>query len=104
MVTVEEAKEWALALDATGEQLHFDRTASTVKKKIFASLSLEKRTLNLKFNPAEQFIFCPPTSDVIFPVPGGWGRQGWTTINLQKASKTLVKKALAKAYELRKEK
>jgi len=104
MVTVEEVKELALSLPATGEQPHFDRTAFTVKKKIFASLLVENRTLNLKFTPAEQFIFCPPDSDVIFPVPGGWGRQGWTTINLQKASKTLVKKALAKAYELRKEK
>jgi len=104
MVTVEEVKEWALALPAAGEQPHFDRTAFTVKKKIFATLSLESKTLNLKFTPAEQFIFCPPVSDVIYPVAGGWGRQGWTTINLQKATKKLVKQALAKAYELRKQK
>jgi len=102
MVTVEEARGLALSLPAAGEQPHFDRTAFTIKKKIFASLSIDSRTINLKFTPAEQFIFCPPDSNVIYPVPGGWGRQGWTTINLQKASKKLVQKALAKAYELRK--
>ena len=104
MVTVEEAKEMALSLPATGQQPHFDRTAFTIKKKIFATLSPEAATLNLKFTPAEQFIFCPPDSQVIYPVPGGWGRQGWTTINLPKAPKKLVKSALLKAYELRKAK
>lgn len=101
MVTTEEAKTIALSLAGTGEQPHFNRTAFTVKKKIFATLSIEDKTLNLKFTPAEQFIFCPPESDVIYPVPGGWGRQGWTTINLAKANKKLVTAALKEAYRLR---
>ena len=101
MVKAEEAKAIALSLPGTGEQPHFDRTAFTVKKKIFATLSFEDKTLNLKFTPAEQFIFCPPQSDVIYPVAGGWGRQGWTTINLNKATKKLVTAALNEAYKIR---
>ncbi len=104
MFTTEQAKQLALSLEGTGEQPHFDRTAFTVKKKIFATLSLKDRTLNLKFTPQVQFIFCPPQSDVIFAIPNGWGRQGWTTINLDKANKKLVKSALEEAYKLRKEK
>ncbi len=104
MLTKEQAKQLALSLEGTGEQPHFDRTAFTVKKKIFATLSLKDRTLNLKFTPQVQFIFCPPQSDVIFAIPNGWGRQGWTTINLDKANKKLVKSALEEAYKLRKEK
>ena len=101
MVKAEDARAMALSLPGTGEQPHFNRTAFTVKKKIFATLSFEDKTLNLKFTPAEQFIFCPPNSDVIFAIPNGWGRQGWTTINLNKASKKLVTDALKEAYNIR---
>lgn len=104
MITPEETKQMALSLEGTGEQLHFERTAFTVKKKIFATLSMKDKTLNLKFTPEVQFIFCPPKSDVIFAIPNGWGRQGWTTINLDKANKKLVKSALQEAYKLRKQK
>jgi len=88
-------------MEGAGEQPHFNRTAFTVKKKIFATLSLEDHTLNLRFTPATQFIFCPPHSEVIFPIPNGWGRQGWTTINLNKATKKLVTDALKEAHRLR---
>ncbi|QEC68500.1 MmcQ/YjbR family DNA-binding protein [Panacibacter ginsenosidivorans] len=101
MVTAENAKAIALSLPETGEQRHFNRTAFTVKKKIFATLSFEDKTLNLKFTPEAQFIFCPPGSDIIFAIPNGWGRQGWTTINLDKASKKLVMDALKEAYRIR---
>ena len=104
MVTPEETKQLALSLEGTGEQSHFERTAFTVKKKIFATLSVKDKTLNVKFTPHVQFIFCPPQSDVIFAIPNGWGRQGWTTINLDKANRKLVKSALEEAYKLRKQK
>ena len=104
MVTPEEAKTIALSFAGTDEKPHFNRTAFTVNKKIFATLSFEDNTLNLKFTPQVQMIFCPPNSDVIFAIPNGWGRQGWTTINLDKANKKLVKSALDEAYRLRKKK
>jgi hypothetical protein len=100
MVKAEEAKSIALSLSGTGEQPHFNRTAFTANKKIFATLSFKDKTLNLKFTPQEQFIFCPPGSNVIFPIPNGWGRQGWTTINLNKANKKLVTAALKEAYKI----
>src|SRR6478736_2307009 len=100
MVTAEDAKAIALSFPGTDEHPHFNRIAFRVKKKIFATLSFEDKTLNLKFTPAEQFIFCPPGSDVIFAIPNGWGRQGWTTINLCKASKKIVTDALKEAYRI----
>lgn len=104
MVKPEDAKIIALSFPDTDEHPHFNRIAFRVKKKIFATLSYEDKTLNLMFTPVEQFIFCPPGSDVIFPIPNGWGRQGWTTINLNKASKKLVTDALKEAYRIRVEK
>jgi YjbR len=104
MVTPEETKQLALSLEGTGEKPHFDRIAFTVKKKIFATLSVKEKTLNLKFTPQVQMIFCPLQSEVIFAIPNGWGRQGWTTINLDKANRRLVRSALEEAYKLRKQK
>ena len=104
MITPGEAKQIALSFEGTDEKPHFDRIAFTVKKKIFATLSFKEETLSLMFDPQTQFIFCPPDSDVIFPVPNKWGLKGATTINLKKANKKLVKSALEEAYKLRKEK
>ncbi len=104
MITPEETRTIALSFEGADEKPHFNRTAFTVKKKIFATLSFEEKTLNLKFTPQAQMIFCPPQSDTIFAIPNGWGKQGWTTINLDKSSKKLVKSALEEAYKLRKEK
>jgi YjbR len=104
MITPEETKAIALSFEGTDEKPHFERTAFTVKKKIFATLSFKDKTLNLRFTIQVQMIFCPPQSDVIFPVNNAWGRQGWTTINLNKANKKLVQSAMKEAYKLRKEK
>lgn len=104
MVAPEFVREMALSFEGTDEKPHFERTAFTVKKKIFATLSLRDKTLNLRFTPQVQMIFCPPNSDAIFAIPNGWGRQGWATINLDRANKKLVQSALEEAYKLRKEK
>jgi hypothetical protein len=104
MITPEEAKAIALSFEGTDEKPHFERTAFTVNKKIFATLSVKDATLNLMFDIQKQFIFCPPNSDIIYPVPNKWGLKGATTINLKKANRKLVKTALEEAYKLRKEK
>ena len=104
MITPEQAREMALALEATDEKSHFNRIAFTVKKKIFATLSFDDKTLNLMFSPELQFIYCPPQSEVIYPVPNKWGAKGATTIYLPKATKALVQSALKDAYNLRKAK
>jgi hypothetical protein len=104
MITPEAVRAIALSFDETCEKPHFNRTAFTVKGKIFATLSVSEGTLNLLFDVKTQFIFCPPASDIIYPVPNKWGLKGATTIQLKKAGKNLVKKALEEAYKLRKEK
>lgn len=101
MVTPEEVKVIALSFEETDEKPHFHRTAFTVKGKIFATVLVKDGTLNLMFDTQTQFIFCPPNSDVIFPVPNKWGLKGATTINLNKATKKLVNKALQAAYQLK---
>jgi hypothetical protein len=102
MLSPEDVKNIALSFEAASEKPHFNRIAFVVNKRIFATLSYEYKTLNLMFNPQLQMLFCPPNSEVIFPIPNGWGRNGATTINLDKASKKLVQSALKEAYLLKK--
>ena len=104
MVQPEDVTVMALSFEGTGEKPHFNRVAFTVNKKIFATLSYEEKTLNVKFTPQLQMVYCPPNNDVIFSIDNAWGKQGWTTINLNKATKKLVQSALKDAYQERKRK
>ena len=98
MVSIETVRQLALSFPETDEHPHFDRKAFRVKKKIFATLSEKDMTLNLKLSLVDQSVFCAFDPSIIFPVPGGWGRMGATTVNLKKVKKAMFKDALTTAY------
>jgi len=98
MVTVEAVRRLALSFPETDEHPHFDRKAFRVKKKIFATISEKDETLNLKLSLIDQSVFCAFDKTVIYPVPGGWGLKGATTVNLKKVKKSMLKDALTTAY------
>jgi len=98
MVSIDTARQLALSFPETDEHPHFDRKAFRVKKKIFATLSEKDRTVNLKLTLVEQSVFCAFDPSIIYPVPGGWGRMGMTTVNLKKVKKAMFKDVLTVAY------
>lgn len=98
MITVEEVRELALSFPETDEHPHFERSAFRVKKKIFATLSGKDMTVTLKLTPADQSVFCAYDKAVIYPVPGGWGKKGFTYVNLRKVRKSMFKDALRVAF------
>ena len=98
MVSVETARQLALSFPETDEHPHFERRAFRVKKKIFATLSEKDMTVSLKLSPVDQSVFCAYDPEVSYPVPGGWGRMGFTFVNLRKVRKAMYKDALTVAY------
>jgi hypothetical protein len=98
MVTVEAVRRLALSFPGTDEHPHFERKAFRVKKKIFATLSEKDHTVNLKLSLINQSVFCAYDHAVIHPVPGGWGRMGFTTVHLKKIKKGMFKDILTTAY------
>ena len=98
MVSIETVRQLALSFPETDEHPHFDRKAFRVKKKIFATLSEKDMIVNLKLTLTDQSVFCAFDNTVIYPVPGGWGRMGATSVNLKKVKKTMFKDALTVAY------
>lgn len=98
MVSNETIRKLALAFPETDEHPHFERRAFRVKKKIFATLSENDRTLSLKLSLIDQSVFCAIDPVIIYPVPGGWGRMGFTFVNLKKVKKAILIDALTTAY------
>ena len=72
-----------------------------------------RRTVNFMFDLGEayraqhpeplsaidQSVFCAYNKEVIFPVPGGWGKKGATFIDLKKVNKSMFTDALATAWK-----
>ena len=99
MISTETARKAALSMPETEEQQHFGRPDFRVKKKVFATLHKDKNMMVLKFTPVDQSVFCAYDATVIFTVPGGWGKQGWTFINLKKIKKAMFHDALVAAWK-----
>jgi predicted DNA-binding protein (MmcQ/YjbR family) len=98
MVSANEVTAWALALPEAVQQPHFEKASFRVKKKIFATLDSAHQKTVLKLSEIDQSVFCKYDNRTIYPVPGAWGKQGWTIIELKKVRKSMFKDALQLAY------
>jgi len=99
MIDMSEARERALSLPEVEEKKHFERPDFRVRKKIFAVLHQDKNAMVIKLSVIDQNVFCSFDREVIYPVPGGWGKQGWTFINLKKIKKSMFSDALVTAWK-----
>jgi len=99
MISIEQARMAALSLPETEEKPHFHLTSFRVKNKIFATIHADKNYVMVKLSAIDQSVFCSYNKDVIFPVPGGWGRKGATFINLKKVKKAMLLDALTTAWK-----
>ncbi len=99
MITIEQARKAALSLPETEEKPHFHLTSFRVKNKIFATIHADKNYVMVKLSAIDQSVFCSYNKEVIFPVPGGWGKQGATFINLKKVKKSMLLDALSTAWK-----
>lgn len=97
MAKAADLRRIALALTGTVEAPHFDRAAFKVAR-IYVTLAADGRSANFKFAPDEQEFKCMMAPEAFAPVPGGWGRQGWTTATLAALSVAELKDALTTAW------
>ena len=97
MVPATRFRALVLALDGVSEQDHFERKAWRVKR-IFASLPPDGLTANLLLTPDQQRLRIAVHPGVLYPIPGGFGARGWTTVDLSVAVESLVTALLAEAH------
>ncbi len=88
----------ALSFHEAEEMPHFEKTSFRVKKKIFATLDEKNKKAVVRLSMVDQSAFCAFDPTIIYPVPRGWGKQGWTVIDLTKVNKSTLKDALSTAY------
>jgi predicted DNA-binding protein (MmcQ/YjbR family) len=98
MVSVESFRQLALSYDETVEEPHFEKTSFRVNKKIFATLDVCKHKAILKLSVTDQSVFCLFNKSVIYAVSRGWGKQGWTCIELKKIRNEMMRDVLTRAY------
>ena len=99
MVSLAIAKQMALSLPEAEEKSHFEKPDFRIRNKVFAVLRIDKQAMVVKLSLVDQSVFCSFDTAVIYPVPGGWGRQGWTMINLKKVKKIMLLDALTTAWK-----
>lgn len=100
MISIASFRKLALSLPGVVEQPHFEKTSFRVNKKILATLDASKKKGVFKLTEEDQSLFCQHHPDVIYPVNGTWGKQGWTIVDLTKAKGEIVKTLLTISYEL----
>ena len=99
MISIEQTRKVALSLPGSEEKPHFHLTSFRVKNKIFATIHADKNYVMVKLSAIDQSVFCTYDKEVIFPVPGAWGKHGATFINLKKVKNSMLTDALTTAWK-----
>lgn len=97
MVTPSRFRQICLSLKGTKETPHASRAAFRVAR-IYATLKADEASANVKLGLDEQALLAELHPGVMVPVPGGWGRMGWTTVHLAKVAEPVLSQMLASAW------
>lgn len=99
MISFANVRKMAISLPEVEEHPHFHLASFRRKKKIFATLWEKENRVMLKLPLTDQSVFCDYEPEVFSPVPGTWGKQGATFVDLKKIKPSVFKEALAIAYQ-----
>jgi hypothetical protein len=98
-LSVQQARAEILSLEDAATAPHVDREAFRARGTVFATLRADG-LLNVKLPPEGQALRCEAAPAIFSPVAGGWGRMGFTTINLDHADLADLRSALLAAWTL----
>lgn len=98
-MSISRFRKAALALSDAIESSHFGKADFRIGKRIFATLGYpDENWGTLKLTAEQQAMLVDAEPQTFRPVPGGWGRQGYTNVRLAKADATTLKSAMAMAW------
>ena len=90
----------ALALPEAIEGAHQGKVDFRVGKRIYATLGHpDEGWGTVKLTPEQQSMLVEAEPEIFRPVPGGWGKHGYTHVLLAKADATTLQSALTMAWK-----
>lgn len=99
MITFEELKKYALSFPEATMEPHFEKISFRIRKKIFATYDEKLHRAVVKLNEVDQDTYALIGGGSIYPVPGKWGRQGWTAMELDGVEEDLMRDIVSNSYE-----
>ena len=91
-------RSFALALPEAEEGAHQGTADFRVRGRIFATLRAEDGRAVVKLLPEQQEMMAGAEPAVFSQVTGGWGRQGWTLMDLAACDEATLRSALLTAW------
>ncbi len=91
-------RKTALSYPETSEAPHFEKTSFRVRKKIFATYDFNTQLASLKLSQKDQDLFSLFDSQLIFPVPNKWGKQGWTFVRIGDLNEEVIRDLVYAAF------
>jgi hypothetical protein len=96
-MNADDMRRLALQMPETEEKSHFGKADFRVRNHIFCTLP-DAGTAVVKLTHEQQEMLASTEPAIFAPVPGGWGRQGWTKVTLAAADELTLKSALLTAW------
>jgi len=87
----------ALQMPEAEEKSHFGKADFRVRNRIFCTLP-DADAAVVKLTREQQEMLADTEPAIFVPLPGGWGRQGWTKVMLATADELTLKSALLTAW------
>jgi hypothetical protein len=94
----EDVRALALLLPGVTEAAHRGHPDFRIGGRIFATLWVEEERVVLKLDPADQERVVAEAPDLFAPMPGAWGRRGWTNLDLWACDEEVLRDALLAAW------
>ncbi|MFD0938842.1 MmcQ/YjbR family DNA-binding protein [Methylobacterium trifolii] len=94
----EDVRALALMLPEAVEGAHMGHPDFRVGGRIYATLWVEEARTVLRLPPEHQAVLVEAEPDLFSPVPGAWGRRGWTNLDLDACDEESLRGALLAAW------
>lgn len=99
MLTPDQFRELALAMDGAIESAHMGHPDFRANGRIFATLHPGNEIGMVKLTPEQQQEFLRESSAAFVPSSGAWGRQGCTDVRLAAVAQDTLGQALTLAWQ-----
>jgi hypothetical protein len=97
-MTADDVRRIALGFPEAVESQHMGTPDYRVRKRIFATLRSAEGCAVVKLTREQQEAMTQSEPSMLEPVPGGWGRKGWTCVMLAHADEATLRSALTAAW------